>query len=159
MSFDELRVVECHSSLNHLQCAPRCGSVEIWSSEDKKVDVDPETFRARRPLPSCPACGGLARPNVLMFGDFAWNPKRSNDRENRYEKWLSEHKLDGSYIVAIEFGAGTAIPTVRFECQRQARKLIRVNPRDYQVPQGAIALSMDALPALKALETEITNRH
>ena len=71
MSFDELRVVECHSSLNHLQCAPRYGSVEIWSSEDKKVDVDPETFRARRPLPSCPACGGLARPNVLMFGDFA----------------------------------------------------------------------------------------
>lgn len=93
-----------------------------------------------------------------MFGDFAWNSKRSKDQETRYESWLSKHKLDDSYIVAIEFGAGTTIPTVRFECQRHARKLIRVNPRDYQVPAGAIALSMDALPALKALEKELTSR-
>ena len=33
------------------------------------------------PLPACPKCGGLARPNVLMFGDAGWDESRSWQQE------------------------------------------------------------------------------
>ncbi|MBK9145068.1 MAG: NAD-dependent protein deacetylase [Candidatus Melainabacteria bacterium] len=153
--FDEERLVECHGSLHHLQCAPRCGSIEIWSAHGIEIEVDRETFRARGPLPTCPACGGMARPNVLMFGDFAWNPRRTSAQETNYQKWLA--RVSRGRVVAIEFGAGTAIPTVRYECQRRSNKLIRVNPRDFQVPEGAISLRMTALDALRAIEERLTN--
>lgn len=153
--FDEERLVECHGSLHHLQCASRCGSIDIWSARGIEIEVDQESFRALGPLPACPACGGMARPNVLMFGDFAWNPRRSSEQERKYEKWLA--RVDQGRVVAIEFGAGTAIPTVRHECQRRSNKLIRVNPRDFQVPEGAISLPMTALDALKAIEGRLIN--
>ncbi|MCA9804582.1 MAG: NAD-dependent deacetylase [Cyanobacteria bacterium HKST-UBA02] len=153
--FDEERLVECHGSLHHLQCAPRCGSIDIWSAHGIEIEVDQESFRALGPLPSCPACGGMARPNVLMFGDFAWNPRRTSAQEKAYEEWLA--RVSQGRVVAIEFGAGTAIPTVRYECQRRSNKLIRVNPRDFQVPEGAISLSMTALDALRAIEDRLTN--
>ena len=41
------------------------------------VDVDEATFLARPPLPSCPHCGAVARPNILMFGDGGWHPHRT----------------------------------------------------------------------------------
>jgi hypothetical protein len=44
--------------------------------------------------------------------------------------------------------AGTAVPTVRFECQKRAKTLIRVNPRDYL----ALTQSLFRLNALEAIE-------
>ena len=37
-----------------------------------EVEVD-ENFKAVGKLPECPSCHDLARPNVLMFGDYKWN--------------------------------------------------------------------------------------
>jgi hypothetical protein len=51
-----------------------------------------------------------------MFGDRVWVPLRTAEQVNRYEAWLKEFK--GANIVAIEFGAVTAIPAVRIECQK-----------------------------------------
>ena len=42
-----------------------------------KVEVDEETLHALDPLPSCPGCGGLARPNILMFSDWEWGPPKN----------------------------------------------------------------------------------
>ena len=67
--FPEDRVLECHGSVHHLQCTRKCGR-GIWPADGVEVDVDAATIRARSAPPTCPACGAVARPNVLMFGDW-----------------------------------------------------------------------------------------
>ena len=68
--FDENFIVECHGSLNWLQCTGFCRS-GIWpvdASITAIIDLDEESMRARKPFPACLTCGALARPNVLHLG-------------------------------------------------------------------------------------------
>src|SRR5215472_17156370 len=76
------QIVECHGSIHHFQCTTPC-SGEIWDAEDEVVSLDDSTFRARDPLPRCPHCTALARPNVLMFGDWSWISQRTEGQEAR----------------------------------------------------------------------------
>ena len=77
--FDPARVVEVHGSIRHLQCVKRC-TPEIWDAPDAEIRIDMERFAAIEPLPRCKNCGGLARPNILMFGDGTWIDSRSFQR-------------------------------------------------------------------------------
>jgi NAD-dependent SIR2 family protein deacetylase len=154
--FDLERVIECHGSLAHLQCATPCGH-EIWSAEDLEVAVDEDSFRAASPLPECPHCTALARPNVLMFNDWHWVPHRSSAQERRFEAWLDEAR--DSRMVIIELGAGSAVPTVRMTSERVARSLdatlVRINPREPQAPHGHVSLPLGALEALEAIDERL----
>lgn len=143
------RVLECHGSIHHLQCVESCCNA-IWPAESLQVMVDEKTVRARRPLPCCPHCGDLARPNVLMFGDGDWIPDRSERQQERYRTWL--RGVDEARLVIIELGAGMAVPSVRVECECQRGQLIRVNPRDTEGPSRSIILAMGALEAIRALD-------
>ena len=143
------RVLECHGSLQHLQCVDGCTDA-IWPADDTTVVVNPATVRARPPLPQCSRCGRLARPNVLMFGDGGWLAHRCEEQQGRYFRWLQQ--LAGKRLAVIEFGAGTAVPTVRWECQRRGGRLIRVNPRDTAAPPGSIVLPLGALEAIEKVE-------
>ena len=147
--YSDDRILECHGSIHYLQCSKGCVET-IWANEQFEINVDEETIQASDPLPSCPSCGYVARPNILMFGDYEWLTHRHDNQQRRYTKWLSQ--LDPGRLVAIEFGAGTTIPTVRYECQRRTRVLIRVNPRDDDVPPGAISLSLGALEAIRRID-------
>ncbi len=150
--FPEDRVVECHGSIHHLQCSRPCHRV-IWPASSTEIKVNEDTFRADPPLPSCPSCGEVARPNILMFGDWAWIPDRSSDQERRFESWLEE--VGESALVIIEIGAGSAVPTVRMLSERTAAHLgatlIRINPREPQVPHGQIGFAASAMETLTAL--------
>ena len=84
-----------------------------------------------------------------MFGDGDWTPDRMSKQEERYVRWLNS--IAGKRLVAIEFGAGLAIPTVRRECERRADVLIRVNPRESDTPSGGISLACGALEAMTRL--------
>lgn len=143
--FDAGRIMECHGSIHHLQCSRNCSSA-IWSAEGTEVEIDPERFEALGALPRCERCGGVARPNILMFGDGRWQPERSDAQERRFQRWLQECVEHGYSIVIIEVGAGKAVPTVRYTSEAVARelkgRLVRINPRDDEVPSGAIALPM-----------------
>ncbi len=149
------RVVECHGSLFHLQCAAPCCE-EIWSGEELEVRVDEETFRALPPLPVCPACGGTARPNVLMFGDWLWVPHRTSAQEDRFRLWLE--RLEGALVV-VELGAGTAVPTVRLTSEHLARerggRLVRINPGEAAVSGRGLSIDLGALEALEALDLRL----
>jgi NAD-dependent SIR2 family protein deacetylase len=154
--FNSLSVEECHGSLNHFQCADRkCSRYTrlIWSAENEEVVVDETTFLAQDPLPTCPTCGSLARPNVLMFGDRIWLEERTAEQAGRCYQW--QKKVTGKFV-AIELGAGTAIPSVRRECERQVEDfggtLIRINVREAQGPEGAISLATGALAGLSMIE-------
>lgn len=143
--FAEERIEECHGSIHHLQCARPCGN-DIWEAAGITVGVDEETFRAREPLPLCRNCGSLARPNVLMFGDWHWVSARSDAQANRLRQWLQALEREGWPLAIIETGAGEAVPTVRHASEQIALRyratLVRINPRDYSVPPGHIPLPL-----------------
>jgi NAD-dependent SIR2 family protein deacetylase len=147
--FDEDRILECHGSMHFAQCVRRC-SRDIWPADDVRVGVDMATIRATSPLPQCPRCRGLARPNILMFGDWGWLSDRTSRQEARYADWL--RAVRRKQIVAIEFGAGLAIPTVRHECESRADTLIRVNPREPDTPRRGISLACGALEAIQRMD-------
>lgn len=145
--YDTERLVECHGSLNHLQCMGPCDDC-IWENR-QSVAVDESTFRATGPLPECPSCGALARPNVLMFGDRSWSERRTGEQVQRYRNWLESSGR--APLVAIELGAGTAVPTVRMESECRAERIIRVNPREADGPRPTISIRLGALQAIQRL--------
>lgn len=147
-------VLEVHGSIHYLQCFRNCTG-QIWSAEEINVEVDENSFRALGELPCCINCSLMARPNILMFGDMGWIPSRCTEQERRYEKWLSRHS--SGRVVAIEFGCGTAIPTIRFECQRRSQTLIRINPRDYDGPAHAIPIPLNALAAILKIDAALAS--
>jgi len=150
--FSEDEVIECHGSIHHLQCSRPCNS-NIWEAAQVNVNVDESTMRVIPPLPTCPNCGGVARPNILMFGDWGWHHSRSEDQQERFSQWLDENR--SSKITVVELGAGTAVPTVRLTAERIAvsyrGRLIRINVREPQCPKGHIGLPLGALEAMRAI--------
>ncbi len=154
--FSEDRILECHGSLSHLQCTTPCTS-EIWSADGLEVRVDESSFRAVSELPQCPECGSLARPNVLMFSDWHWIPRRTSAQERRFDSWLDE-VVDAKTVV-VELGAGSAVPTVRLTSERAAARLgatlVRVNPREPLAPHGQIGIPLGALESLEAIDRNL----
>ncbi len=147
--FDPERLLECHGSIHFLQCAGPCGE-QIWPAAELELEIDPATFRCRPSLPACPGCGGVARPNILMFGDGRWLNRRKREQAANYWRWLSELADDRPLVV--ELGAGLAVPTVRAESERRAGVLVRINPRDPAVPPRGISIPLGALEALRRID-------
>jgi NAD-dependent SIR2 family protein deacetylase len=152
--FDEGRIDECHGSIEWNQCLSDCGA-PIFAAGPENIAIEPHTMHAGLPLPACTKCNGLARPNILMFGDFEWHGQREREQHDRLQRWLSENSE--SPLVIIECGAGTAIPTVRYFSESAAREgshrmLIRFNVRDPEVPDGHIGFAVGALEGLRAIE-------
>jgi NAD-dependent SIR2 family protein deacetylase len=154
--FPEDRVVECHGSIGWLQCLEQCGE-GVWPVDpavSTLIDLHEETMRAREPFPSCPTCGRLTRPNVLVFGDSHWDETRTASQAARLNAWI--WNLDALCPVILECGAGRAIPTVRRFCERFAAvtnaPLVRINLREPQVQQGHISFAMGAQEALQAID-------
>ncbi len=83
-----------------------------------------------------------------MFGDGDWLDDRQAEQHRRYQNWLDT--LAGKRLVAIEMGAGSAIPTVRQECESIAPKHIRINPVDYAVWPGGVGIPLGANEAFDA---------
>jgi len=149
--FEEERVMECHGSIHHLQCIDNCQGA-TWSAEGTDITID-EDFQAVGDLPHCPWCGRLARPNILMFGDYGWDYQRTDDQRKRLTTWLNHLASKGSKLAIIELGAGTAIPTVRSSAQRTAKEfntpLIRINPRESH--DAPLPIELGAVDALALL--------
>jgi NAD-dependent SIR2 family protein deacetylase len=159
--FDPERVAEVHGSVHWMQCTSSCG-VGIFPSEPHEVRVDESTFRAEEPLPACPRCGALARPNILMFGDAEWDGERSQVQNERLAHWLGQVVDDGADLVIVECGAGRAVPTIRRLCEGVARQavgtLVRINVREPEVPAGHLGLPAGARDALRAIEERLGHR-
>jgi len=153
--FSEDRIMECHGSIHHLQCTDNCQGA-IWSADDLSIEIS-EDFRAQDPLPHCPHCGALARPNILMFGDWQWESHRTDAQSQRLQQWLADLEASDATLAVVELGAGTAVPTVRMTsediCRHFDIPLIRINPRESQGAQ--IAIEMGALEALEMIEESI----
>ena len=104
-------------------------------------------------VPLCPRCGAVARPNILMFGDYGWIEERTRRQRECFNRFLTEQ--NGKRIVVVELGAGTAIPTVRATCERiggfTGARVIRINPREPQISAPHIPLPCGALEGLRGI--------
>ena len=149
-------VAEIHGSIGHLQCCEPC-SEEIWSAPLQGIEVDAKSFRAVGPLPECPNCGALARPNILMFSDGAYVSHRSDSQILELRHWLDA--LDLSRLAIVEMGAGTAIPSVRRfaeSLQNRGASLVRINVRESEGPDGTISLALGAREALERIDAALS---
>lgn len=149
--FDPLHVHECHGSIHHFQCSKPCGEA-IWPADGFFPSVDQQACRLVGEAPSCPYCGAVARPNILMFDDWNWVERRTEAQSEHQQLWLERVRRP----VVIELGAGTAIPTVRHFSRRVIRQhngtLVRVNVREPDVDRSQdVGLRLGALEALKAI--------
>ncbi len=150
--FEDSRIVECHGSIHWFQCVRECSDL-IWDAEKSEVTVEQESFRALDPLPQCPGCGGLARPNILMFGDWQWNSRRTDGQSAGLRRWLGEVSQKRVDLAIVEAGAGRAVSTVRSTSEsiaaRYGATLVRINPRDFDVPgERHISIPLGALEGL-----------
>ncbi|HJV76101.1 MAG TPA: Sir2 family NAD-dependent protein deacetylase [Noviherbaspirillum sp.] len=149
--FDESRIVECHGSIHYLQCLQTC-STRIWLADTLTVDVDETDCILRSPLPQCPRCRALARPNILMFNDWAWLSSRADAQLLRFDLWHKQVQR----MVVIELGAGIDLPTIRRKGEGMRVPMIRINPTDATV-HGAesVGVEIGALEALTKIADEL----
>jgi hypothetical protein len=83
-----------------------------------------------------------------MFDDGRWLDGRTAAQYDRLDAWSVRPRR----LVVIELGAGTDVPSVRRTCEAQAAPLIRINPREPQVPSaGDVGIAAGALDALRRL--------
>lgn len=144
-------VNECHGSIHYMQCLEACGN-PVWSATDFLPIVDETTCTLLSELPTCPTCGGLARPNILMFADGNWDESRTKMQRSRLDAWL--FRLNRP--VVIEIGAGTATPTVRQFGADLGCPMIRINPTDATVgSRSNISISLGALDGITQIASAL----
>ena len=146
-------ICEVHGSIHHMQCATPCSN-RIWPADGFDPVVDASACRLSPPWPCCPDCGGLARPNILMFGDWNWLEWRTG----RQQEYFTEWRGTASNPVVIECGAGKSVATVRMMSERSGFPVIRVNLRDPEVPASSndhIGVPMTALAALEGIKAAL----
>jgi NAD-dependent SIR2 family protein deacetylase len=150
--FNSDRIEEVHGAIDWLQCTRDCGT-GLFTADGIDVNVDETSMRAREPLPRCPACGALARPNILMFDDPDWDYSRAYPQEVRFNNWLEG--VQSTRVVIVECGAGLALPTVRRLSEHvvdsHGATLVRINPREVAVPQGQLSVPTGAADGLRAI--------
>ncbi|CAF3778410.1 unnamed protein product [Rotaria sp. Silwood1] len=170
----ETAVYECHGSIDYMQCVKNCRN-RIWPTDGAlKLNVDPITNCVIDPLPQCPDCHGLSRPNVLMFGDWGYIDGRQAQQYSYYKQFHADLVASKANLVIIELGAGTAVPTVRMESEKMftdsqwTADFIRINPSaEHSIIKPsyknkskgqALELVLDALTALELIDAALKKK-
>lgn len=152
--FTEDRMMEVHGSIHHLQCTTPCTRA-IWENRET-IPVDEATMRAGH-IPRCIHCGAVARPNILMFGDYGWVSDRTARQQRNFDEFLAD--MQGGRLVVVEMGAGTAIPTIRYLTEelgsRPGALAVRINPRESQIRVPHLSLPCGAREGVAAIDTAL----
>lgn len=145
--FADDRIEECHGSIHYMQCLTPCCS-GTWTASGFEPVTNDETCRLLNDLPRCPHCGDVARPAILMFGDWGWDQTRQQMQGLRFLGWRNKAKCP----VVIELGAGMAIPSVRIFSEQQECPIIRINPVECSVtPYEGVGLPVGALDGMRGI--------
>jgi hypothetical protein len=90
-----------------------------------------------------------------MFGDWSWVSQRTEAQQARFDSWVSGLSNSSPRLAVVELGAGSAVPTVRLTSETVARQfsgtLIRINPREPDVPEGQIGLALGAAEGVRQI--------
>lgn len=144
--FSSEKINEVHGSIHHFQCSLNC-TPQIWKAPKDEIIIDSTSFSAET-IPTCPNCGAVTRPNILMFGDWHWLPSRQEEQQNNLEQWLQRLVEQKAKLGIIELGAGKSVPTIRLISEKYQEYFnalfFRINPRDSEndygesIPMGAL---------------------
>lgn len=156
--FDPLRIDECHGSIHYLQCLEPCAP-NLWTAAGFTPSVDAARCALRGAMPTCPHCGRIARPNILMFDDWDWVDARREQQTQRCQAWLTHVRRP----VVIEIGAGLQIPTVRRFSDRVVLQhrgaLIRINLREPNLDgMPGVGIGAGALQTLQAIDAVLSGQ-
>ncbi len=148
------RIVEVHGSIHRLQCQDWCVP-DIWSAGAFTPDIDAGRCLLINEPPRCPHCAGIARPNILMFGDWRWIDQRTRQQQFAYNRW--QHATPN--IVMLEIGAGTDVTTVRQFTASSGRRFVRINPQhEPLLPRQALHMRSGALAGIQAIYAALVER-
>jgi len=149
--FPEDQILEVHGSIHHLQCTIPCNN-NIWPNNGE-FKIDESTMRSIN-VPKCPECQRVARPNILMFGDYSWLAKRSSIQEESFDEFLQDN--NNKRMVVIEIGAGSSIPTIRHLSeqlgQRPQTTVLRINTRDPHIRAPHFSFAGGAVEVLTQIQ-------
>jgi len=147
---------EIHGSIHHFQCSVPCTN-NIWEASVEDVDIDEDKFLARN-IPLCPNCGAVARPNILMFGDWSWLSQREEVQSSNLNSWLNKVASQNGKLLIVEIGAGESVPTIRRLSERYQTlfnaDFYRINPKDYQNDFG-FSIASGGLEGIKELVSKL----
>lgn len=142
--------LECHGTIHRLQCVEACTDATL-SANDFLPAVDETTCLLEHEMPRCPHCGGLARPSILMSGDWQWVEKHAERQEKQLASWFKR----GQRLVVVEVGTCQAIPTVRRFSERHGPRVIRINPRESTIPIAVgVGMACAARDALQQIDIQ-----
>jgi len=146
------------------------GSIDSTdASDNSRNKLDGETPN----WPRCFYCQSLARPAILMFGDFGW--KRDEAEAERWNLWresvldLCKRQVESNSplkVCIMEIGCGMNVPTCRSASERMVRSvtksggevaLVRINPDlplapHLDVSESLIPIMERGLQALKQID-------
>ncbi|CAF0845975.1 unnamed protein product [Adineta steineri] len=172
--WDDASILEFHGSIDCMQCVNNCCD-SVWATNDiLKLNIDSKTNCVIDPLPLCPHCKQLARPNILMFNDWHYAGERYNEQIDRYEQFKLDVLETKSKLLIIELGAGTTIPSVRdesemvFNNKKWIAHLVRINPLlehsiiderfKNKTNRYTLELAMDALTAMTLIDQALNEK-
>lgn len=145
---------EAHGSIHKLQCTRTCQRI-AWKIDNLDVGIDYSTMNALDPLPLCPSCGAISRPNLCMFGDtddsYIW--EESQESARLFREWRQKNKNKKVVILEIWVGAeGLKNHVKNYYHEFASASLIRINPEldsSYDVDTFQITLgAKDALACI-----------
>ena len=152
--FSKERIYEVHGSIHHLQCTIPCNQ-NIWPN-DAEYSIDESTMRAQD-VPKCPQCQRVARPNILMFGDYSWLSGRSAIQDENFDKFLQLNH--DQHMIVVEIGAGSSIPTIRYLSeqlgQQKLTTVIRINPLEPQIRAPHFSFAGGGVDILKRIHNRL----
>lgn len=142
-------IYEIHGSIHYLQCSKPCCQ-RHWPADEVEPLTDEERCEwIGNELLTCPYCGAIARPAILMFNDVNWAEGETPVQRDNWEAWMRQVQRP----VTIELGAGIQIPSIRRVGEIQDHPLIRINPMHFQLGyEGTgVSIPMGAKAALTAI--------
>lgn len=127
------KLIEIHGTVHHLRCT------------ECPHERDVPDFAGLALPPPCPVCGGLLRPDVVLFGEML--PQQGMDR--------LEAVLLGGIDLVVSVGTTSVFPYIAgpvWWAQQQGIPSIEINPGDTEVSRLVThRLRMGAADALTAL--------
>jgi len=143
--YPQIRLHEAHGSIHKLQCNTPCHR-EAWNIDSLEVDIDYSTMNALDPLPLCPICGVISRPNICLFGDtdenYVW--EEAQNSASHFRSWRVKNRE--KKMVILEIGVGTdglKRHAVQYLKELPHATLIRVNPDfDTTYPEDVMHIQM-----------------
>lgn len=146
------KVKEVHGSMWRLQCLTPC-SQDFWDEPAVPLcDLDYDTMEASN-YPLCPRCGSIARPHILMFGD--WDYVGHSEQEENFMRFGRE-----AVDLVILVGSSGGVPTNDYIAlqYKQARiPVININldPAANGIVNTKYLLTMKGKEAFESLDAHL----